>query len=76
MASFINAKELQCFLKISESAIYELAANGDIPVYRIGDSWRLDLGRIERFMDKEKINRLAETLIDAFKNEIKKDRDC
>ena len=63
MASFVNAKELQNFFKISESTIYELSANGEIPGYRVGESWVFDYGRIEKYMDKEKINRLAETLI-------------
>jgi hypothetical protein len=66
MASFINAKELKYFLKIPESTIYEMSANGEIPGYRLGPSWMLDFGRMGRFMDKEKINRLAETLLASF----------
>ncbi len=67
MGSFINAKELEHFLKIPESTIYELSANGEIPAYGIGESWAWDLTRIEKFMDKEKIRDFAETLISRLK---------
>jgi excisionase family DNA binding protein len=50
MEKLITAKELAQFLKLSESTIYKLASNGEIPGLRIGDSWRFDQQDIERMI--------------------------
>jgi excisionase family DNA binding protein len=47
MEKLITAKELAQFLKLSESTIYKLASNGEIPGLKIGDSWRFDQQDIE-----------------------------
>ena len=46
MANFITAKELGRYLKLSEATIYKLALTGQIPGFKIGDSWRFDLDEI------------------------------
>ena len=66
MASFINAKELKYFLKIPESTIYEMSANGEIPGYKMGYPSMSGFGRMGRLIDEERINRLAETLLASF----------
>ena len=38
MEKIMTAKELSHFLKLSESTIYKLASNGEIPGFKIGDS--------------------------------------
>jgi excisionase family DNA binding protein len=50
MEKLITAKELAQFLKLSESTIYKLASNGEIPGLKIGDSWRFDQQDIERMI--------------------------
>jgi excisionase family DNA binding protein len=50
MEKLITAKELAQFLKLSESTIYKLARNGEIPGLKIGDSWRFDQQDIERMI--------------------------
>jgi excisionase family DNA binding protein len=54
----VTAKELSQYLKLSESTIYKLAANGEIPGFKIGDSWRFDLdevmGKIRGIKRREK----------------------
>ena len=50
MEKLITAKELAQFLKLSESTIYKLASNGEIPGLKIGDSWRFDLQDIARMI--------------------------
>ena len=50
MEKLITAKELAQFLKLSESTIYKLASNGELPGLRIGDSWRFDQQDIERMI--------------------------
>ena len=54
MEKLITAKELAQFLKLSESTIYKLASNGEIPGLRIGDSWRFDQQDIERMIRSAK----------------------
>lgn len=46
MPQIITAKEVAQYLKLSESTIYKLASNGEIPGFRIGDSWRFDMDEI------------------------------
>ncbi len=46
MANIVTAKELGKYLKLSESTIYKLASEGEIPGFKIGDSWRFDMDEI------------------------------
>ncbi len=42
----VTAKELGKFLKLTESTIYKLASAGELPGFKIGDSWRFDIDEI------------------------------
>jgi excisionase family DNA binding protein len=42
----VTAKELGEFLKLTESTIYKLASTGELPGFKIGDSWRFDMDEI------------------------------
>jgi excisionase family DNA binding protein len=46
MANIVTAKEISRYLKLSESTVYKLASAGDLPGFKIGDSWRFDMDRI------------------------------
>ena len=46
MTNFITAKELGRHLKLSEATIYKLASKGQLPGFKIGDSWRFDLDEV------------------------------
>jgi len=46
MANFVTAKELGRYLKLSEATIYKLVSTGQLPGFKIGDSWRFDLDEI------------------------------
>jgi excisionase family DNA binding protein len=46
MTNLITAKELGQYLKLSEATIYKLALTGQLPGFKIGDSWRFDLDEI------------------------------
>ncbi len=50
----VTAKELREFLKLSDSTIYNLAARGEIPAVRIGDSWRFDMDQVIQYIDSKK----------------------
>ncbi len=46
LENIVTAKELGQYLKLSDSTIYKLAAKGEIPGFRIGDSWRFDMAEV------------------------------
>ncbi len=54
MANIITAKELGKYLKLSESTIYKLATGGDLPGFKIGDSWRFDMDEVVKTIRKSK----------------------
>ena len=54
MAKFLTAKELSHYLKLSDSTIYKLAAEGELPGFKIGDSWRFDLDEILKVIQQKK----------------------
>lgn len=54
MEKLMTAKELSQFLKLSESTIYKLVSNGEIPGFKIGDSWRFELGEIRKLIQESK----------------------
>jgi len=54
MANIVTAKEVGKYLKLSESTIYKLAASGEIPGFKIGDSWRFDMEEILKMIGDSK----------------------
>ena len=58
MEKFMKAKELSHFLKRSESTIYKLASNGEIPSFRIGNSWHFELEETQKLIrESQKIGK-------------------
>lgn len=57
MANIVTAKELGQYLKLSESTIYKLASGGDLPGFKIGDSWRFDMDEILNVIKKSKTSK-------------------
>ena len=53
-SSILTAREVGQYLKLSESTIYKLAAKGDIPGFKIGDSWRFDMEEIQSLIQGAK----------------------
>jgi excisionase family DNA binding protein len=54
MPNIGTVKEVKSFLKLSESTIYKLIYEGEIPAFRIGDSWRFDMDEIKVMVEKAK----------------------
>jgi excisionase family DNA binding protein len=54
MEKLMTAKELSQFLEQSESTIYKLVSNGEIPGFKIGDSWRFELEEIRKLIRESK----------------------
>jgi excisionase family DNA binding protein len=50
MEKILTAKELSQYLKLSESTIYKLASTGEIPAFKVGDSWRFELEEIQKMI--------------------------
>ena len=46
MTKIVTAKELKRILKLTEATIYKLASSGELPGFKIGDSWRFDMEEI------------------------------
>jgi excisionase family DNA binding protein len=52
MESIVTAKELAGFLKLTEATIYKLALRGELPGFKIGDSWRFDRDEVKKIFRK------------------------
>ena len=48
--NFVTARELAQFLRLSKSNIYKLAFEGELPGFKIGDSWRFDMEEITQWV--------------------------
>lgn len=46
MAVVLTAEELRDYLKLADSTIYRLASRGELPGFRMGDSWQFDMVEI------------------------------
>lgn len=46
----ITIKELAAYLKMAEKTLYRLAAEGDIPGFKVGGSWRFRRSEIEKWI--------------------------
>jgi excisionase family DNA binding protein len=46
--NIVTAKKVAEYLKLTESTIYNLAASGALPGFKIGNSWRFDMEEILR----------------------------
>ncbi len=58
MERIVTVKELVSVLKLTEATIYKLASSGEIPGFKIGDSWRFDMDEVMKlFQDTKKGNR-------------------
>jgi len=55
--NIVTAEELGEYLKLSKSTMYKLAAKGDFPGFKIGDSWRFDMDDIIEFIKDAKNNK-------------------
>jgi excisionase family DNA binding protein len=52
MENIVTAKELAGCLKLTEATIYKLASRGELPGFKIGDSWRFDMDEVMQLFQK------------------------
>lgn len=50
----MTIRELAEYLKIAEKTAYRFAADGKLPGFKIGGSWRFDKKDIHRWMENQK----------------------
>lgn len=47
----MTIKEVAAYLKLTEKTAYRLAAEGKIPGFKVGGSWRFRQSEIEKWID-------------------------
>jgi len=52
----LTLKELAAYLKLAEKTAYKLAAEGKLPGFKVGGSWRFKEADIERWIEEKKNN--------------------
>jgi excisionase family DNA binding protein len=45
-----TVREVAAFLRLKECTVYSLASQGKLPGFKLGKSWRFDMGRIKRLL--------------------------
>jgi excisionase family DNA binding protein len=50
MVRIVTVKEVAVFLKLKEATVCALAAEGKLPGFKLGKSWRFDMDEVERWI--------------------------
>jgi len=50
----LTVKEVAAYLKLTEKTAYRLAAEGKLPGFKIGGSWRFKISDIKEWIEKQK----------------------
>ena len=53
----LTLKEVAEYLKLAEKTAYRLAAEGKLPGFKVGGSWRFKKEDIEMWIEKQKNNK-------------------
>ena len=53
MERIVTVKELVSLLKLTEATIYKLASTGELPGFKIGDSWRFDMNEVMKLFREQ-----------------------
>ena len=53
-SDIITIKEVAEYLRIKEKTVYDLAAKGKIPGFKVGGAWRFDKADIDAWIEKQK----------------------
>ena len=54
MPNIVTAREVGQYLKLTESTIYKLASRGELPGFKIGDSWRFEMDEVLKLIQEAK----------------------
>jgi len=50
----LTLKEVAAYLKLAEKTAYKLAAEGKLPGFKVGGSWRFKESDIEKWIEQKK----------------------
>ena len=50
----LTLKEVAAYLKLAEKTAYKLAAEGKLPGFKVGGSWRFKASDIENWIEQKK----------------------
>ena len=50
----LTLREVAIYLKLAEKTAYKLAAEGKLPGFKVGGSWRFKAGDVELWIEKQK----------------------
>ena len=50
----LTLKEVAAYLKLAEKTAYKLAAEGKLPGFKVGGSWRFKAKDIDRWIEEQK----------------------
>lgn len=51
--SIFTIKDVADYLKVNERTIYRLAASGDLPGFKVGNSWRFKQSELEQYITSQ-----------------------
>jgi len=57
MENLVTPKELATYLKLTETTIYNLVSRGELPGFKIGNSWRFDMDEILKLCQERRKGR-------------------
>lgn len=52
-SDILTIKPLASYLQLNERTIYRLAADGQLPAFKVGGSWRFRRADIDRWIDRQ-----------------------
>jgi excisionase family DNA binding protein len=55
----LTVKELADYLKIAEKTAYRFVAEGKIPAFKVGSSWRFKKDEIDAWIKRQSIGNIA-----------------
>lgn len=50
----LTLREVAAYLKLAEKTAYKLAADGKLPGFKVGGSWRFKAGDVELWIETQK----------------------
>jgi excisionase family DNA binding protein len=50
MVQIVTVREVATLLQLKESTVCSLAAEGKLPAFKLGKSWRFDMEEVERWI--------------------------
>jgi excisionase family DNA binding protein len=55
LPNIMTVRELAAYLRMHEMTIYRMARQGEIPAYKVGNRWRFNKHRVEKWLDAHQV---------------------